>query len=104
MADLLWIPAPQPLFPEVWEWPMAVYKGPANKHAAYILGSDPYTPLREKTGMHRPLGVVILHHNSGKPINPARMLFDYRFQDLRNAIEFVQLFLDRCPQWHPTIL
>lgn len=104
MIHLNWLYPPKPNnAAEEWHWPAAVYPGHFAKQAAFVISQSPYSDVNAKTGNHLPLAVVILNHNSGKPINPARCLFEERFRRLDEAIQFVHKFLTENSHWHPLV-
>lgn len=109
MVELTWIFLSKPRSPTVrWEWPMCLYKGPMQRHAAYISCEDPYDDLFAKMGNHKPLRVVCLKYNrvlmnGAQDRNYRRMLSDLQFLNLRAAIEFTEAFVERHPDWHPRI-
>ena len=108
MSDLVWVFSPDPQGREDWQWPIAVYNGPAQKMAACILCEKPYNPLDVKLGMHPQLGVVLFRYNMGESVDPnnkgRRMLCDLRFTRLRIAIKFDEDFLSKNSDWKPRII
>ena len=86
---------------------MASYRGPLNKHAAYIACVDNFNPLVAKMGAHKPLGVVILNYgkeNKKNPKEPVRMLAEHQFNHLDDAIRFVEQFIPRHQEWQPSVI
>lgn len=104
MADLAWIYPPEPkLATEIWEWPMAIYVGPAHRQAAYVICETPYSKERELTANHLPLRVVILCYKSSLG-TPRRMLAAERVLRLRDAIQMTETFLSQHPEWQPLLV
>lgn len=103
-SELKWLPDDAPKnAAERREWPIAVYKGPLMKPAAYILSStdQAYTPELMKSGNHTPLRVVILHYRDPKG---RRMLHDASFPTVLDAIQFVEGFIRNHPEWKPALI
>jgi hypothetical protein len=104
MADLLWVyDEPPETVVQRWEWPMAVYRGPFMKHAAYIICEDNYSPIREKNGNHKEISVVIRRYD-GRSKDGSRMLCSHKFKKFEEAVRFTQQYLDRHPEWCPKII
>jgi len=106
MTGLIWIFDNEPKDPkDLWEWPMAIYEGKLHRHAAYIICEQPYRPIYRISPLHSPLKVVIRKYepviNGDKESH--RMLFDPWFKSLRNAIEFVEDYVQKHPDWQPKI-
>lgn len=107
MADLVWVFNPQPrTLAQNWEWPAAFYSGPLQKIAGYIVCDRPYNDIYMKMSAPSPLAVVIHRYNvpNQNPAKPNRMLSDQRFITLKEAIQFVETYLQRHREWQPTII
>lgn len=107
-SEIRWIFPDKPkLVTERWEWPAAIYAGPAMRQAAHIICEDQFHDLTAKAGMHKPLHVVIFKYNmpNQNPFTPRRMLYrDTQFKHLDHAIMWTQIFIKQNPAWHPAIL
>ena len=109
LTKLVWIIAPKPnSLIERWEWPMAMYEGPAMRHAAYLACETPY----DEQSAYRSydvtkIGIVMLKYNHGlpnrNPLEPRRMLCSERFIKMREAIEYTAEFFQRHPEWIPLV-
>ncbi len=109
MPNLLWIFAPRPKnVLERWEWPMAMYKGPNYRHAAYIACQAPFDEQKALHGLHMPVKVVILQYNHNlpneNPNEPRRQLYSEPFARLESAMAFTQNYLDQRKSWQPVIV
>ena len=109
MSNLTWLFPHKPKNPMIrWEWPMAIYTGPLQRHAAYLACEDQYSDMFSRIGGNKPIGVVILkydatHMNGDPKIAGKRMLSNDRYPTLRQAIEFTEQFIARHPDWMPKV-
>lgn len=106
MTNVIWHAAPPPKNKaEVWEWPVAVYAGPQQKPAAYIICREPCSERGMNNGpvVHK-LQVMVLDY-SHDPAKPHRKICnDREFDRLETAMAFVQAFLATHPLWQPTLV
>lgn len=89
------------------EWPMAVYNGQFRKPAAYIISStdQQYSSVLMKSGNHTPLRVIIMWYKDRDNPKGKRALWKGAdFRTVREAMEFVEKFLETSPDWHPALV
>lgn len=72
------------------------------KPAAFLVCDDDYDPPKVRTGQHRPIEIIVLHHQHPQAGNSwKRFRLKETGDTLDRAKQIVQKFLDEHPEFHP---
>jgi hypothetical protein len=84
------------------EWPTAYYGSTEGKPAAFLVCDDDYRPDKVRTGQHRPITIIMLHHtHPGRGASWKRFRMKETADTLDRAKVLVQTFLDKHPEFRP---
>jgi hypothetical protein len=88
------------------EWPMATYRGPMNRPAAYFISETPFSKTALAANAYKPITVILVRYNmpGHDPFKGRRMQYeDFKFDTLHNAVTWTRDFLTKNVGWQPLL-